>query len=113
MGKEQQVNRPIRKSEYTIIAASLSAQKGWRDLVATQRNLMAEVWEFLTAHPLQHTPTNYPLRDELASVTRNGVSHARWQHKLSKGSSARIWFYVEGQRVYLEQVHTSHPKETE
>lgn len=113
MGKEQQVNRPIRRSEYTIVAASVIAQRGWRDLVATQRNLMVDAWEFLTTNPLHHAPTNYPLKGELATVTRNGVAHARWQHKPSKGSSARIWFYVEGQTVYLEQVHTNHPKETE
>lgn len=112
MGKEQQVGRPIRKSEYTIVAASAGAQKGWRDLVATQRNLMVEVWEFLTTRPLHHTSTNYPLKGELATVTRNGVEHARWQHKPSRGGSARIWFYVDGQKVYLERVSTNHPKET-
>lgn len=113
MGKEQPVNRPIRKSEYTIVAASAAAQKGWRDLVGTHRNLMVEVWESLTAHPLHHTPTNYPLKGELSTVTRNGIDHKRWQHKPSQGSSARIWFYVEGQKVYLERVSTSHPKETD
>lgn len=112
MGKEQQVNRPIRKSEYTIVAASTAAQKGWRDLAGTHRNLMVEVWEFLTTHPLNHTPTNYPLKGELANVVRNGVAHVRWQHKPSKGSSARIWFYVDREKVYLERVSTSHPKET-
>lgn len=112
MGKEQRLDRPIRRSEYTIVAASAAAQKGWRDLVATHRNLMVETWEFLTAHPLTRTPTNYPLKGELATVMRNGVGYPRWQHKPSQGASARIWFYVEGQKVYLERVSTSHPNET-
>jgi len=112
MAKEQQVNRPIKKSEYTIVAATAAAQKGWRDLVATHRNLMVEAWEFLTTDPLRQTPTNYPLRAELSVITRNGVEHQRWQYKPSQGTSARIWFFVEGQKVYLEQVHTSHPKAT-
>ncbi|KAB1642140.1 hypothetical protein F8O05_09950 [Gulosibacter chungangensis] len=29
-----------------------------------------------------------------------------------RGDGARIWFFVEGQTVFLEQVHTSHPNET-
>ncbi len=73
---------------------------------------MVDVWEFLTTTPLEHTPTNYPLRGELGLVTRNGVTYTRWQHKPSQGSGARIWFYVEADNVYLERVHTHHPKET-
>ncbi len=34
-----------------------------------------------------------------------------YEIRLAKGT-ARIWFYVEGRIVYLEQVHTSHPNET-
>lgn len=112
MAKEQQANRPIKKNEYKIIAASMAAQKGWRDLVATHRNLMVEAWEFLTKNPLRNTPTNYPLKGELEHITRNGKQHIRWQYKPSKGNGARIWFYVEGQTVYLERVSTSHPNET-
>lgn len=113
MGKEQPVNRPVRKSEYTIVAASGAATKGWRDLVATHRNLMVEAWEFLTADPLKVTPTNYPLKGSLATVIRGGVKHDRWQYKPSAGNGARIWFYVEGQKVYLERVSPHHPKETD
>lgn len=112
MAKEARIERPLRKAEYTIVAATASAQKGWRDLVATHRNLMVEAWEFLTSGPLVHTPTNYPLRDELGRVTRDGKTFARWQYKPSAGNGARIWFYVEGQTVYLERVHTSHPRQT-
>lgn len=112
MAKERQVHRPIRKSEYRIIAATSHADEGWRDLVATHRNLMVEAWEFLTTNPLAHTPTNYPLKGELGIVVRDGVVHDRWQYKPSQGNGARIWFYVEGDRVYLEKVHTHHPKET-
>lgn len=112
MAKEQQVYRPIRKSEFKIVAATVAAQKGWRDLVATHRNIMVNAWEFLTTQPLQHTPTNYPLKGELSTLTRSGVTHTRWQHKPSEKNSARVWFYVDGQTVYLERVSTSHPKET-
>lgn len=112
MAKERPVNRPIRKSEYRIVAASAQAEKGWRDLVATNRNLMAESWEFLTATPMDHTSTNYPLKGALSTVARDGVSYPRWQHKPSKGGGARIWFYVDGDCVFLEKVHTHHPNET-
>ncbi len=112
MAKEQPVPRPIKKSEYTIICASRQAEKGWRDLRATQRNALADAWDFLTRTPLQATPTNYPLKGELGEVIRDGKKHARWQHKPTAGGTARIWFYVEGDCVYLEQVHTAHPNET-
>lgn len=45
-------------------------------------------------------------------MTRDGSSHVRWQHKPTKGGSARIWFWVDGQTVHVERVHTSHPNET-
>lgn len=112
MAKENVVPRPPKKSEYEIRFATAGAQKGWRDLVATIRNPMADVWDFLTATPLTRTPTNYPLRDHLATVQRAGKTHERWQHKPTLKGTARIWFYVEGRTVYLEQVHTSHPNVT-
>lgn len=91
---------------------SVSAKRGWSDLVATQRNAVVEMWEFLTHSPCEITPTNYPLKGELAAITRDGTAHQRWQHKPTLRGSARVWFYVAGQVVVLEQVHTAHPAAT-
>ena len=113
MVKEQPVPRPIKKSESTIICASRQAEIGWRNLRATQRNALADAWDFLTRTPVTVTPTNYPLKGTLGEVRRNGVSHTRWQHKPTLGGTARIWFFVEGSKVFLEQVHTSHPSATD
>jgi hypothetical protein len=44
---------------------------------------------------------------------REGVAFERWQHKPTLKGSARIWFYVSGHIVYLEQMHTAHPKQTD
>ncbi|MFT7023219.1 MAG: hypothetical protein ACJA07_002314 [Rhodococcus sp. (in: high G+C Gram-positive bacteria)] len=33
-------------------------------------------------------------------------------HKPTAKGTARIWRYVDGRTVHLEQVHTSHPNET-
>lgn len=112
MAKEKPVPRPIKKSEYTIICASRQAEKGWRDLQATRRNTLADAWDFLTRTPRAVTPTNYPLKGELATVSRDGEQHERWQHKPTVGGTARIWFYVKGNTVFLETVHTAHPNET-
>lgn len=112
MAKTNPVPRPRKKAEFEIAHASREAEKGWRDLVATQRNVMADVWDFLTRTPLTQTETNYPLKGGLATVTRNGASHGRWQHKPTKKGTARIWFWVEGRTVFLEKVHTNHPHET-
>ncbi|GAB3042547.1 hypothetical protein GCM10027079_03420 [Sediminivirga luteola] len=46
-------------------------------------------------------------------MLRSGREHERWQHKPTLKGDARIWFYVNGNVVYLEQVHTSHPKQTQ
>lgn len=102
----------MKKIEYEIRFATADAQKGWRDLVATIRNPMAEAWDFLTRTPLSTTPTNYRLKGDLGTIQRGGTAHERWQHKPTAKGTARIWFYVDGHTVFLEQVHTSHPNET-
>ena len=112
MAKDEPVARPTKKTEYTLRFATASAQKGWRDLVATIRNPMADTWDFLTRSPIEQTPTNYPLRAQLQFIQREGVQHERWQHKPTAQGDARIWFYVEGQTVLIEQVHTHHPNAT-
>lgn len=112
MAKDTKVDRPTKKSEYLLRFASTQARKGWHDLVATIRGPLADSWDFLTKTPLEQTPTNYPLQASLATVTRNGRTYQRWQHKPTRKGGARIWFYVDDQVVYLEQVHTTHPNET-
>lgn len=112
MARDLKVERPTKKSEYEIRYASVSARKGWTDLRATIRGPLADAWDFLTRTPLEQTSTNYPLKAELSIVTRDGVDHERWQHKPTAAGDARIWFYVDGQVVYLEQVHTRHPNAT-
>ena len=98
MPKESLVPRPPRKSEYILKFATKQSEKGWRDLVATMRNPMSDTWDFLTHSPLTTTPTNYPLEGSLRAVTRGGRTFQR--------------FYIDGNTVYLEQVHTAHPNET-
>jgi hypothetical protein len=112
MAREERVDRPTRSNEYELRFASNSAKKGWNDLRATIRGPLAETWDFLTQTPLAVTPTNCPLKGELATVVREGSAHDRWQHKPTAQGDARIWFYVEGRVVYLEQVHTRHPNQT-
>ncbi|MGC0141832.1 hypothetical protein [Pseudactinotalea sp. Z1732] len=112
MPKETVVPRPPKKSEYVLKYATKQSEKGWRDLVATIRNPMSETWDFLTRTPLMTTPTNYELKGPLALITRGGQTFQRWQHKPTLKGTARVWFYVDGSTVYLEQVHTAHPNET-
>jgi hypothetical protein len=112
LARDDLAARPTKKNEFVLVFASRSASVGWRDLIATQRNLLADAWDFLTRTPLLTTPKNYELRGELATVTRDGKTFARWQHKPSLKGDARIWFFVDGQTVYLERVFTSHPNQT-
>lgn len=111
-GKGELVPRPPKKIEYEIRFATTHAKKGWNDLAATIRNSLADSWDFLTRTPMANVPTNYPLKGGLRTITRDGKTYERWQHKPTLKGTARIWFYVGGRTVYLEQVHTSHPNET-
>lgn len=112
MAREKKVARPTKRSEYGIEFATRQAQVGWTDLCATIRGPLADAWDFLTRTPLAETPTNYPLKGALGTITRDGAVHQRWQHKPTLKGDARIWFYVDGQVVHLEQVHTHHPNAT-
>jgi hypothetical protein len=112
MAKGSKVARPTKRSEFEILFASAGAQHGWTDLKATALGPLTDTWDFLTRTPLERTPTNYPLKGELQWLTRDGVRHERWQHKPTAQGGARIWFYVEGRTVHLEQVHTHHPNVT-
>ena len=112
MPRDTRVARPTKKSEYTILFASAGAERGWRDLVATIRGPLTDSWDFLTKTPVEHTPNNYPLKGELGTISHRGKNHVRWQHKPTRQGDARIWFYVDDQTVYLEQVHTAHPNQT-
>lgn len=73
---------------------------------------MVNVWEFLSSTPLAKTILTYPLKGELGVVSRGGEKYELWQIKLNPRDGARIWYFVIGKTVYLEQVHTSHPNET-
>ncbi len=108
----EQVSRPHRKNDFRIEFASRQAAEGWKKLEANRRNLLVTVWEFLTANPQAISPLCYPLKGELAEVVRNGQSHQRWQIKLSLADGARIWYWVDGSTVFLENVHTHHPNAT-
>lgn len=110
--KSPEVPRPLRKSEFRILFASKQAERGWRDLVATQRNAAVNSWETLAQRPLELSTTQYPLKGTLSEVQYLGKPFTRWQLKPSAKGTARIWYFVFEQCVYLEQVHTHHPNET-
>lgn len=112
MAKGDRVARPTKRGEYELRFATSQARRGWLDLQATIRNPLVDAWDFLTRTPTAVTPTNYRLRSELATVARDGVDHQRWQHKPTSKGDARIWFFVVGNVVFLEQVHTHHPNQT-
>lgn len=112
MTTEDSVPRPRGRSEYQIYFDSSRARKGWSNLLAVRRSDLVSAWEFLTQHPETVSPVSYPLQDRLSSLVRGGVTHTRWQLKLSATHGARIWCFVEGRSVYLERVFTSHPNET-
>jgi hypothetical protein len=52
------------------------------------------------------------MRDEFQFLIAKGVSHQRWQLKLSATDGSRIWYYVEDQSVFVEKIFTAHPNQT-
>lgn len=115
MGKKGSLSRPTRTDEYQLLPLSNSVVKGWSDLQAHQKNKLAEAWDYLSRHPQEFHPERcYPLRGELAKVTRQGKTYDQWQYRnLSRG--ARIWYFVaEKERaVYITEIFTAHPKATQ
>jgi hypothetical protein len=95
------VHRPPKKVKYEIRFATANARKGWQDLAATIRNTLADAWDFLTRTPLVKTPTNYPLRGELGTLTRGDKTYERWQHKPTLKGTARIWLFVDDRTELL------------
>lgn len=111
MGKRQGgVPRPAKQTEYQIQFATRQAEKGWTDLLTTTRNAVVDAWDFLTRTPKASSEQNHHLKGELATVSREGKVHERWQYGLPGG--ARLWFYVEARTVWLLDVHTHHPNQT-
>ncbi len=103
MAKSEKVERPTKKNEYELRFASVQAKRGWTDLKATAKNSLTDSLDFLTMTSRSTTPNNYRLHSDLGSVTRDGSTHERWQHKPTLIGDARIWFYVVDRVVYLEQ----------
>lgn len=112
MSRGEVVHRPRKKIWYIVFYGSSSAKKGWRDLKSIDENAMIEAWHILTETPLAMSKLCYPLSGEAAYVVRDGQQYQRWQLKLNLRSGVRIWYYVDGQNVIIERVHTHHPNET-
>jgi hypothetical protein len=110
MAKGEKVTRPLKKSEYMIVFGSADSQRGWQDLLATQRTQLVDAWTQLTTDPLALTARSHPLKGGLATVTRNGIEYGQRQLELAYG--ARIWFYVDEMTVVIVKVHTRHPNQT-
>jgi hypothetical protein len=106
------VPRPLKKSEYKIYFESSKIRKVWVDLLAVRRSDLSQAWDFLTKNPLTVTPLSHPMREKFALLVADGVSHQRWQLKLSATDGSRIWYFVDGQSVYIERIFTAHPNET-
>ena len=112
MSDKSRVPRPTKKSEYSIYFDSPKMFREWNILEGARLSNLTDAWDFLTRAPLQRTPLSKPMLGRFAFVTRDGIQYERWQLKLSQTSGARIWYYVSGQSVYIEQLHTKHPNET-
>lgn len=104
------VPRPLKRTEYVIVLRTAGAEKGWQDLLATQRSAVVDAWDRLTKSPLTSDPSNHGLKGDLATTTVAGITYERRQYELANG--ARIWYFVHEQTVHVTHVHTHHPSAT-
>ncbi len=86
MARQHGVERPTKGAEYTILFGTRQAEKGWIDLLATQRNAVVDAWDFLTKSPEERLPRNHPLKGELSTLAHGGKVYVRWQHELANGA---------------------------
>lgn len=112
MSSKSGVPRPIKKTEFQILFASSSAEKGWRDLRAVRLNELADAWDTLTRNPEVDTVLCSSMRGALAVVTYQGKNFQRRQLKLSLTYGARIWYFIDEKLVLIERVFTNHPNQT-
>jgi len=64
------VPRPVKSTDYVLQFITREAEKGWQDAKATAANLLAEAWDYLTAHPDREQPgLCYILRGSLGTLT--------------------------------------------
>ncbi len=114
MVKERSVHRPTKKIEYTLQHAERACKVGWSDVVASQRNGCADLFDRLTADPanVDNPDKQHRLKGNLSTTTVRGVERDQWQYEMAKG--ARVWYVVDrdNKTVYLTRVATAHPNQT-
>jgi hypothetical protein len=106
------VPRPYRKSDFEIFFTSPKTEKKWNDLFATRRNDLTSAWEFLTDNPTRETALFSEMDGKLATVEFEGMLYQRYQLKLSLTHGSRIWYFIVGNHVFIDEVFTSHPNQT-
>jgi hypothetical protein len=106
------VPRPYRKSDFEIFFTSPKTEKKWNDLFASRRNDLTSAWEFLTNSPTRETPLFDELDGNLATVEFEGMLYQRYQLKLSLTHGSRIWYFIVGSHLFIDEVFTSHPNQT-
>ncbi len=111
---KRRVQRPTKRSEYTLQHADRSCEVGWKDLCASQRNGCADLFDRLTVDPTQvdNPDRQHRLKGSLSAAAVGGVELDQWQYEMAKG--ARVWYVVNlGSRtVYVTRVATAHPNQT-
>jgi hypothetical protein len=52
------------------------------------------------------------MRGKLALVEFEGMLYQRYQLKLSLSDGSRIWYFIIGNQVLIDEIFTSHPNQT-
>lgn len=111
---KRSVQRPTKKSEYTLQHVDRSCEVGWENLCASQRNSCAGLFDRLAADPthVDNPDKQHRLKGTLSTATVLGVEYDQWQYELAKG--ARVWYVIDhtNKTVFLTNVATAHPNQT-
>lgn len=113
-GRGGEVARPRRRSDWRMLYADRSAEKGWRDLCAAQPGPSRALFDRLEVDPtsVDNPDRQHQLKGSLATVTVGGTTLPQWQFEL--GGGARVWCAVDVKRrtVHFTRCATAHPNET-
>jgi hypothetical protein len=114
MGKQQEVSRPKRRSDWTLVYADRASEKGWRDLCAVQPGPCRTLYDRLEHDPtiVENPDKQHQLKGSLSSVIVAGSTLTQWQYELANG--ARVWYAIDVDRrvVHFTRCATTHPNET-
>lgn len=118
-----EVKRPLKPGQWEVSARDEKTTRHWAELCNSYAGSCQKVFDRLSDQPdFDDGNRQHLLRGSDFVTTFEGVEYRLWQIDVTAG--VRVWYFFKAEifgakqkrrsgRVYLHQIHFSHPKETE